>query len=386
MTQDQEANRTHVVVLVHGIRDFARWHANVKPALEEAGFVVQPTNYGRMNLLEFLLPLEVFRRIAAERVLTQVRFAKQLYPEAQISVIAHSFGTYVVTRLLQSEFDLRVHRIIFCGSVVRYDFPFEQLNQRFTPPILNDVGTADPWPSIAEAVTAGYGSAGTFGFNRPGVVDRYHNDEGHGYFLNPEFAAKFWIKFLRSGEIVPADQKAKGPPGWVQLISIFKVKYLIAAVFVLLGLLKLAQILAGPSGTKAFVFGGAPYVYWNDPVRILLQSVREPCSLRPSALCESNTIVTAVTKRRFIAIQEEDQRIRQIVSCGAFEISEADPNMALQKLFGKYPSCVDMRLGSIGWIIRLKPEGIVEVPRHADKSLYFCGCSTDQVQRFSQSL
>ena len=32
----------HVVILVHGIRDFARWQAHVRPVLECAGFCVVP--------------------------------------------------------------------------------------------------------------------------------------------------------------------------------------------------------------------------------------------------------------------------------------------------------------------------------------------------------
>lgn len=378
--------REHVVILVHGIRDFSRWHANVRPALERAGLVVQPTNYGRMNLLEFLLPVEFFRAIAAERVLTQIRFAKQLHPDADVSVIAHSFGTYVVSRLLQSEFDLKLHRVIFCGSVVRYSFPFEQLGQRFSPPILNEVGTSDPWPAVAEAVTTGYGSAGTFGFNRSGVTDRYHNDAGHGYFLTPEFASKFWVKFLHSGEIVPGSHPAKDPPRWVQLIAILKVKYLLIILLALWIALKFTQVLVGANGATSFHFGGDPYVYWNDPVRILLQQARQPCPLPLNALCRNGTIVRGVTGREFIAIQEEDARIRQIVSCGSFEVTDIDPNVALKKLFARYPSCLSMTRGTTGWILRLNADGVTTINQSSDKPVHLCGCTTDQELRFAKTL
>src|SRR5262249_42968062 len=131
----------HVVILVHGIRDFALWQETVGKSMSEGGFQVEFTNYGRFDLLRFLVPLQYFRRRAIEEVLKQIRIAKQTSGAEEISIIAHSFGTYVVSHILQENFDLKFRRIIFCGSVVRYGFPFEQFYQRFDSPILNEVGT-----------------------------------------------------------------------------------------------------------------------------------------------------------------------------------------------------------------------------------------------------
>jgi hypothetical protein len=137
---------------------------------------------------------------------------------------------------LRRQFNLSLHRVIFCGSVVQFNFPFEQINERFKAPILNEVGTADPWPAVAESLSTGYGSAGTYGFRRPGVKDRFHNGAGHGFFLKSAFCTKYWMPFLQNGTEVPGDLPAKEPPLWVRLISIFKLKYFITSivVFVLL--------------------------------------------------------------------------------------------------------------------------------------------------------
>ena len=51
-----------VVVLVHGIRDFALWQSSIRDTLTRAGFVVEPTNYGRFSLVEFLVPVPYFRQ------------------------------------------------------------------------------------------------------------------------------------------------------------------------------------------------------------------------------------------------------------------------------------------------------------------------------------
>lgn len=92
---------------------------------------------------------------------------------------------------------MKFHRIIFCGSVIPYNFRFEQIQDQFSAPIINEVGTRDIWPAMAESITRGYGSAGTYNFRRPLVRDRWHNGAGHGYFLSSEFCSKYWIPFLR---------------------------------------------------------------------------------------------------------------------------------------------------------------------------------------------
>lgn len=220
----------HLVILVHGIRDFALWQENVGRSLSNAGFRVEFTNYGRFDLFRFLVPIKYFRRKAIDEVLKQIRIAKQANGTDEISIIAHSFGTYVVSHILQENFDLKFRRIIFCGSVVRYGFPFEQFYQRFDPPILNDVGTRDIWPAMAESMTWGYGSAGTYGFRRPLVKDRWHNGAGHGFFLKPGFCAKFWVPFLDNGHIKEASKEPESPRHWIQFLSIFRLKYVVLAL------------------------------------------------------------------------------------------------------------------------------------------------------------
>jgi hypothetical protein len=55
-------------------------------------------------------------------------------------------------------------------------------------------------------VTFGYGSAGTHGFHRTGVRDRWHNGKGHSDFLTPEFCKEYWVPFLRDGKIIDNDE------------------------------------------------------------------------------------------------------------------------------------------------------------------------------------
>jgi hypothetical protein len=49
--------------------------------------------------------------------------------------------------------DLEFRKIIFCGSVVRYKFRFEEYSSRFEQPLVNEVGTRAVWPVLAATLT-----------------------------------------------------------------------------------------------------------------------------------------------------------------------------------------------------------------------------------------
>lgn len=257
-------SNAHVIILVHGIRDYALWQERIRGVLAEH-FIVKSTNYGRFDLLRFLIPIAYFRDNAIESVWDQIRDVKKEYPKAKFSFVAHSFGTYILANILSREFDFKAFRVVFCGSVIKYNFPFEQLTERFTPPILNEVGTKDIWPALAESVTWGYGSAGTYGFHRPRIRDRWHTGARHGYFLDPVFCRKFWVPFFREGVIVDGASDPEDPPAWLQALSLFRLKYVtllvlaaIAAMFAFVP--QLREAVGGVFGSQVCY----PYEPVND--------------------------------------------------------------------------------------------------------------------------
>jgi hypothetical protein len=72
---------THVVILVHGIRDYALWQDRIRGVLAEE-FTVESTNYGRFDLFRFLIPVRYFRDKAIENVWNQIRDIRKQYPDA----------------------------------------------------------------------------------------------------------------------------------------------------------------------------------------------------------------------------------------------------------------------------------------------------------------
>lgn len=243
---DADAGRVeHLVVLVHGINTNAQWFPIVRKSLEGAGFVAVPAGYGIYGVIRFLIPLAFLRRAAINRVSEKIRLARNYYKPKLISVIAHSFGTYVVAKIIAETFDIELNRVIFCGSVVKNDFPFQENHHRFKPPLYNEIGTRDYLPIVASAVTWGYGSVGADGFQSPVVNDRWHKDFRHSDFMTKEFCEKFYIPSLR-GEAVAGDDPSSFPV-WVQLLSRLPIRWFLAVL-----------IVAGWMLATAFVIENAP--------------------------------------------------------------------------------------------------------------------------------
>jgi hypothetical protein len=312
------AQDAHVIILVHGIRDYALWQDRIRNVLKEH-FTVESTNYGRFDLLRFLVPLSHFRNKAIESVWDQIRDVKKQYPDAKFSFVAHSFGTYILAQILSREFDFSAHQVVFCGSVVKYNFPFEQIADRFTTPILNEVGAKDVWPAIAESLTWGYGSAGTYGFRRPRVRDRWHSGARHGYFLNPEFCKEYWCPFFKEGVIVDGADDPEVPAVWLKALSVIRLKYvlltLLAATFLTFG------FVSTPREILAEIFG--PRVcYPYDPIS------DKPDKLRPRRDCVSGELsyVKWIDENAYSATDRETGRYPNDRANRALSMTAVEPN------------------------------------------------------------
>jgi pimeloyl-ACP methyl ester carboxylesterase len=218
----------HVILLVHGIRTEAAWAEMVANVLEEeSGTKAQPIRFRFFSLLQFLSPI-LTRQAPIDRIIREYRDKRLKYPNAKISVIAHSFGTYVVTKALR-EPDLVFHKIIFCGSVAPDDFRVAKFGSQIKfDPILNDCGTRDILPALAKSITWGYGATGIFGFGTDGIRDRFH-DYSHSEYFSEDFVRAYWLPYFRSGEIKPTRWEIKrgSPPYWQSLLAWIPLRYVL---------------------------------------------------------------------------------------------------------------------------------------------------------------
>jgi hypothetical protein len=335
------------VILVHGIRTHADWYRDVRDTLTEDGYRVHLTNYGRFDLFRFLLPTDYFRHKVKNKIYRQLRAAIKNDASAEYSIIAHSFGTFIVSNILKDEFDIQIDKVIFAGSVVKYDFPFEQFSDRFQGEILNEVGTYDPWPVIAESVTTGYGSAGTFGFKRPPVVDRWHVG-GHSHVLKAEHCREYWLPFLNNGEIKTTDASTK-VPFWIRLIQFVKIKFFLLLIALYLILLAALMHAYAAQPVKIQLYPNKAIGGWSLDNGDVAKSVnsdmdqRCPVDWIPFDRGCSGWHAKLITKRSWRGVHTYDHSLNDLLFPEALVYTYRDPELFWFDLASAYPNCVLIR-------------------------------------------
>jgi hypothetical protein len=224
----------HVVALIHGIRTQAYWQGPIAEALqaEDPSVVVKALKYDYFDVLRFWCP--VFTRRRPVRVIKdELDTIRELHPRAKVSVVAHSFGTYILGQILLKTTVLHFHRVILCGSVLSRDFPWSRVSDAIDPVpnrVVNDYSPGDPFPVLAQSLSWGYGASGTHGFGKAFVDDRPHAG-GHGVYFEPGFAAKYWAPLLVHGCYQKSGREAKPPPAGrlASILGVLPLRYVILA-------------------------------------------------------------------------------------------------------------------------------------------------------------
>lgn len=230
------AERLIVVALIHGIRTAAGWQELAREALAVNGkVVVSPIGYGYLDVIRFLGP---WRKKAIAKVEHELRDIQRLYKDSDLVVMAHSFGTYIVSNILKDSPDIRIKRLLLCGSIIPPAYRWDSLPHEFTnQTCINEVGTRDIWPVFARVASFGYGASGSFGFKTSRVWDRFFDYRHSDFFTDVHFKT-FWKPFILEGHVVASPWDAKRPtPSW--LISV------LGGVPMVKGLLLLAIGLVG---------------------------------------------------------------------------------------------------------------------------------------------
>lgn len=217
----KDAPRKICLVLIHGIRTHAVWQDKVKRLLKaHTNVKVVPAGFGFLDVFKFLF---WFRDTPIRKIARELRDVPSLHPDHQIIVIAHSFGTYVISEILRNEPDIRLSRLILCGSIIPESYRWDTLSRPPAPAtVINEVGTNDIWPVLARVGSFGYGPSGSFGFKTGRVIDRFFQ-YGHSDFFTDNHISGFWKPFVLSGEVVESawGDERPNPPLYISLLGAF---------------------------------------------------------------------------------------------------------------------------------------------------------------------
>ena len=358
----------HVVLLVHGINTRARWVTVIKPTLEAAGLIAAPAGYDVYGILRFMLPFDWLRRKAIERVRIRINTAIAHHKPDRLSVIAHSFGSFIVARLLASEFNIRWHRLIFCGSVNAQDFPFEQYLDRFTAPIVNEIGTNDVLPALAERVTWGYGSVGSHGFLSAVVEERWHTGLGHSDFLTADFCQQFWVPWLSHGVLTVGSTNPPPPPLWARVVSRLPLRWILVAMFLSLTLLGATTMSRWPPSTLA------PYRQDPTPQRRVtdLGTTIQSINVAMEQSCRGGPVARWWSGCKDWRIEPN---VYALKLCGSVALY-GNPEEALRSAAQQFPECLVVKESPSGQLsVGIGPNLPTKQGEH--ETWILCGCSKE---------
>ena len=133
---DTEA--TDVVFVIHGIRDRGFWTQKIARVIKQqaaqwnAGhpnekprhFRSFTGSYGYFAMAPFVLPW--IRRWKVEWLMDHYVEARARHPNAAISYVGHSNGSYLLARALKDYPAARFEKVVLAGSVIRRDFDWAQ--------------------------------------------------------------------------------------------------------------------------------------------------------------------------------------------------------------------------------------------------------------------
>jgi len=192
-----------IICPLHGIRTLAVWQKGLSDLASSQGWVcrLDRWSYGRFSLLAFLTPWTREAKITWLRWQYDAEIHDRRLDIEQgqsPSVVAHSFGTYILGyALLRFDF-IRFNKVILCGSILPREFPWDKLIERGqVQAVRNEYGVHDPWVKRVSCFVRGTGPSGASGFSCN--HDRLEQEEfeyDHGDYFGIDHMEDRWIPFL----------------------------------------------------------------------------------------------------------------------------------------------------------------------------------------------
>jgi pimeloyl-ACP methyl ester carboxylesterase len=212
--------RERVVFPLHGIRTRADWQKAFADVAQDQGWKcrLNKWNFGRMSLPSFLWPFGRSQKIKwFEKTYTDEINNRNLDLKAdeRPSVVAHSFGTYIVGWAMFKYEELKLNKVILCGSILPTNFPWDVLLERGqVRAVRNEFGVRDIWVKWVRFFVPRTGPSGSNGFSREHPrLEQKRFEFQHSEYFREGHMQKFWMPFLnRRDPSVPEKQLSVEAP------------------------------------------------------------------------------------------------------------------------------------------------------------------------------
>lgn len=192
-----------VVVSVHGLYSLGHWNSYLAPIISAENRIFAPFFYDENDWR--LMFFSKRRKDVLGKFRQYIEEVSNDYG-LPVSVIAHSFGTYLVTSYIDgfSDTPVKFKSLIFAGSIVNHDFDWNT-RRKFFGTLLNHKSPNDEWvkymPSDRRLKRDPlFGKAGLLGFSRPcpAVTNQEDSNLLHTNIVEKDIIRKRWIPFLNA--------------------------------------------------------------------------------------------------------------------------------------------------------------------------------------------
>jgi pimeloyl-ACP methyl ester carboxylesterase len=195
------------LISVHGVETDGAWQERIDPSFEGIdGFAYRKHRYGRFRFWKAALAPS--RDDEVERFANLYDELVKEYPQP-VSVIAHSFGTYIVGTALLRFPSIHLDAIVLCGSILAADFDWPALfAAKRVRRVLNE-RAGDDWVvrkfrrRFAKMLVAHSGPTGVDGFMHkpPLFQERLNPQFKHSdHFILVHHCNRFWRPFIFNNE------------------------------------------------------------------------------------------------------------------------------------------------------------------------------------------
>lgn len=186
-----------VIISLHGIRTAGAWQKQLATPIAAAGAIPVALDYGYFSALQLLT--RSAREARVRWLHDEVERVRSRFPDRPLSMVAHSFGSYLTAALLEAHPAVSFSTVLLAGSIVRSDYPWPALLSSYRVGfIANSVGCLDPWPRIAQWCVPDAGDSGRSGFDtmHPALYQQYAARHRHGDHFNAGDVGAFWLPML----------------------------------------------------------------------------------------------------------------------------------------------------------------------------------------------
>jgi len=206
-----QATSRHVFLL-HGIKTRGKWQKDISPLLGFEGLIPIPLDFGSFGAWQLIWPPA--RNKKRQWLLDEyVRQCARLGCQSA-SIVAHSFGCYLVASVLKKYSEVRFDRIIFCGSIVHPAYPWADFAERGQlRSVLNQYGEKDFWAWVVHWAVEDAGPSGYSGFDVScaELTQQKHPEFEHSNYFSDLNYKNNWIPFLLGKSLAA---QASGPAAW----------------------------------------------------------------------------------------------------------------------------------------------------------------------------